>query len=81
MSAMSQRIVKPQSCFKIVDRSKARAPSALKQLTVWVRTQSEIQFAINQLDQYGAPWALKQDLATGKFAVFIPGEPDHDMSD
>jgi len=78
---MNQMMVKPQSCFKIVDRSKARAPSALKQLTVWVRTQSEIQFAIDQMDKYGAPWALKQDLATDKFAVFIPGESDHDMSD
>ncbi len=78
---MSQTMVKPQSCFKIVDRSKVRAPSALKQLTVWVRTQVEIQFAIDQMDKYGAPWALKQDLATGKFAVFIPGESDHDMSD
>ncbi len=75
---MSQTMVKPQSCFKIVDRSKVKAPSCLKQLTVWVKEQAEVQFAIDQLDKYGAPWLLKQDLATGKFAVFIPGETDHD---
>ena len=75
---MSQTMVKPHSCFKIVDRSRTKAPSCLKQLTVWVRTQEEVQFAIDQLDKYGAPWALKQDLATAKFAVFIPGETNHD---
>ncbi len=75
---MSQTMVKPHSCFKIVDRSKTRAPSCLKQLTVWVRERGELQFALDQLDKYGAPWALKQDLTTEKFAVFIPGASDHD---
>ncbi len=75
---MSQTMVKPQSCFKIVDRSKTKAPSCLKQLTVWVRTRQELQFAIDQLDKYEAPWVLKQDVSTGQFAVFIPGESDHD---
>ena len=69
---------KPRSCFKIVDRSKTRAPSCLKQLTVWVRNRSELQFAIDQLDKYEAPWVLKKDLATEKLALFIPGASDHD---
>jgi hypothetical protein len=75
---MSQTMVKPHSCFMTVDRSRTRAPSCLKQLTVWVKDFSELQFAIDQLDKYGAPWALKEDRATGKFAVFIPGASDHD---
>lgn len=75
---MPQAEVKPHSCFKIVARSESRAPSCLKQLTVWVRERSELQFATDQLDKYGAPWALKQDRATGQFAVFIPGQSDHD---
>lgn len=77
---MSQTLVKPHSCFKIVDRSKTKAPSCLKQLTVWVQTQAEIQFAIDQMDKYKAPWALKRDLATGRVAVFIPGQADHDAA-
>lgn len=76
---MSQTMVKPHSCFKIVGRSKTKAPSCLKQLTVWVRTQEEVQFAIDQLDKYQAPWLLKQDLAVGKFALFVPGESDFDQ--
>jgi len=75
---MNQTMVKPQSCFKIVDRSKTRAPSCLKQLTVWVRDRGELQFAIDQLDKYEAPWMLKEDLATEKLALFIPGSSDHD---
>lgn len=75
---MSQTMVKPHSCFRIVDRSRTRAPSCLKQLTVWVRERGELQFAIDQLDKYGASWALKEDRATGKFSVFIPGAADHD---
>lgn len=75
---MSQTLVKPHSCFKIVDRSKTKAPSCLKQLTVWVGDRSELQFAIDQLNKYEAPWALKRDLTTGRVAVFIPGESDHD---
>ncbi len=75
---MTQTMVKPHSCFKIVDRSKTKAPSALKQLTVWVKDRTEVRFAIDQLNKYKAPWALKRALATGQFAVFVPGESDHD---
>ncbi len=75
---MSQTLVKPHSCFKIADRSKTKAPSCLKQLTVWVGDRSELQFAIDQLDKYQAPWALKRDVVAGKLALFIPGESDRD---
>ncbi|MBI3320008.1 MAG: hypothetical protein HYZ89_05425 [Candidatus Omnitrophica bacterium] len=78
---MSQTMVKPHSCFRIVDRSKTRAPSCLKQLTVWVRERAELQFAIDQLNKYEAPWVLKRDRATGQFAVFIPGQADYDASE
>ncbi len=75
---MTITATKPRSCFKIVDRSKTKAPSCLKQLTVWVKNRADVQFAIYQLDKYRAPWALKQDIATGQCAVFIPGESGHD---
>jgi hypothetical protein len=45
---------------------------------VWVKDRAEVQFAIDQLNKYKAPWALKQDLTTRAVAVFIPGESDHD---
>ncbi len=60
----------------IVDRSVSRAPSCLKQLTVWVRGREQIQFAIDQLDKHRAPWQLKED--GGRVAIFVPGHNDHD---
>ncbi len=64
--------------FEIVDRSKTKAPSCHKQLTMWVKDQHEIQFAIDQLDRHNAPWLLKKSL--GRVAVFVPGEKDADPS-
>lgn len=58
----------------IIDRSVAKAPSCLKALTVWVDTREEIQFAIDQLDKYHAPWMLKTN--GKKVAVFVPGKAD-----
>jgi len=65
--------------MKIIDRSRVRAPSCLKQLTVWVEDRDEIQFAIDQLDAYRAPWQLKED--AGRLAVFVPGSNDRSPVD
>ena len=63
--------------FVIVARSQVRVPSCLKQLTVWVESREEIEFAIRQLDRHHGAWMLKRN-ADGKVAVFVPGESDHD---
>ena len=61
----------------ILARSRARAPSCLYQLTVWVHARSEIEFAIRQLDRYDAPWMLKgQD--DGPMALFVHGPRERD---
>ena len=65
--------------MRILDRSRSKAPSCLKQLTVWADRRDEIQFAMDQLDTYHAPWLLKQG-PHGLVAVFIPGENDSDDS-
>ncbi len=66
-----------QDQLHILDRSRARAPSCLHQLTIWVRHRAEIEFAITQLDRYGAPWMLKQR-EDGPVAVFVHGPRERD---
>ena len=59
----------------IVGRSATKAPSCRWALTVWVCNRDRIEFAITQLDKYGAPWLLKRN-AQGEYAVFVPREKD-----
>lgn len=56
-----------------------KAPSYLYQLTLWVWSVSEIQFAMELQSKAQAPWALKQYKA--RFAVFIPGPNEMDEID
>lgn len=56
----------------VVSRSKVKAPSYRNQLTLWADEPGELSFAMVQLDKYDAPWVLKQDNKTKKYAVFIP---------
>ena len=73
-------MLQTQNQTTIISRSISRAPSCLKQLTVWVEDREGIEFAIEQLDLYDAPWVIKKKQTSyGDFyAVFIPGENDSD---
>lgn len=63
----------PEENVIVVDRSETKAPSCRLQLTDWLPTRQEIQFAMDQLDKYSGPWMLKRNTTRGLFAVFVPG--------
>lgn len=69
---------RPLENYPIIDRSTATAPSCRKQLTMWVQTREEIEFAIRQLDTHDAPWVLRERLGDHAVALFIPGETEVD---